>query len=486
MVLLALAAATALVYAAWVVWVPLLPSNLYTPLLDLGQITGYTWSSASVYLLVVVVLFALYGLGYSAVLMGGIRVKTRWLFVPAAIFCLEMLWAYPATAADVFSYIAAGQLLALHHANPLVVAPNAYPADAIVPYLVYPAEPSQYGPAWALLSGAIASLTGTNLLAGVLAYKLVAAAAHLASGTVIYRIARKLTTRRRVYQASVYVFLWNPLVLWEVVGNAHNDGLMLLFGLLGVWLYLARQDVLALMCVAAGALVKVPIALIGPVVFVGALRRKRAAAIEGSLAGLALAFVVFRPFWEGSQTLTALQRTELFTASLASVLRLALASSLDLTLASSVARTVSLSIFAVVAVLSVLRAWVAETDAERLRPAYWILLAGVLLLTTWFQAWYIVWVIGIGAALAEPRRHFEVALLSLGGLLQYFVFIYLWVIGVFPQTDTLAIQLTACVAILGPFLVALLWRATTINRWKRTLRRVHAPAPRATPTRGSF
>ena len=42
----------------------------------------------------------------------------------------------------------------------------------------------------------------------------------------------------------------------------------------------------------------------------------------------------------------------------------------------------------------------------------------------------------VGAALRSLRgRHLEVAALSLGGLLQYFVFIYLWVIGVFPPIE---------------------------------------------------
>ena len=98
---------------------------------------------------------------------------------------------------------------------------------------------------------------GDELADGVLAYKLVAAAAHLGSGAVIYQIARKLDRQPRRVQASVYVFLWNPLLLWEMVGNAHNDGLMVLFGLIGVWLYVAGHDLLALLCIAAGALVKV-------------------------------------------------------------------------------------------------------------------------------------------------------------------------------------------------------------------------------------
>ena len=45
------------------------------------------------------------------------------------------------------------------------------------------------------------------------------------------------------------------------------------------------------------------------------------------------------------------------------------------------------------------------------------------------------------------------ALLSLGGLLQYFVFIYLWVIGVFPPYESLELQAAAYACIVGPLLL---------------------------------
>ena len=98
-----------------------------------------------------------------------------------------------------------------------------------------------------------------------------------------------------------------------------------------------------------------------------------------------------------------------------------------------VARWISLGGFAVVALGGAVAGRTdARLSATHCALAYFTLLAGLLLATTWFQAWYVVWPLGLGAALAEPRRHLEVALLSLGGLLQYFVFIYLWVMGVFP------------------------------------------------------
>jgi hypothetical protein len=308
---------------------------------------------------------------------------------------------------------------------------------------------------WALLEGGIASLANGNLLAEVLAYKLLAGLAHLASGAAVYGIASRLPSDTVRARASAYLYVCNPLLLWEMVANGHNDGLMMLLGLCGAWLLVSHRDLLALPAIATGALVKVPVGLMAAPFFVGIVRRRWSRAVEGALLSLALAFAVYRPFWQGPDTLTALKRADLFTASLASVLRLALSPAVGLPDASAVARAVSLSGFAIVAVLALWLAARAECDADILRAAYWTLLGGVLLLTTWFQAWYVVWPLALGAALGEPRRHLEVALLSLGGLLQYFVFIYLWVIGVFPMGENIGVQFFAFASIVGPLLVAL-------------------------------
>src|SRR6266581_3566 len=106
MLFLAVIVATALIYAAWVVWVPLLPDNLYTPLLDLGKITGYRWPSAIAFLAIVLGLYALYALGYRYIQGRRSLTQASVMFGAGTFFCLELLWAYPATAVDVFGYIA--------------------------------------------------------------------------------------------------------------------------------------------------------------------------------------------------------------------------------------------------------------------------------------------------------------------------------------------------------------------------------------------
>jgi alpha-1,6-mannosyltransferase len=455
--------------------VPLLPDNLFVPLLDLGKISGYTWLSAALYLLLVLGLYALYAVGYRLVTQGTQATGRTAIFVLGAVFCFELVWAYPATAVDVFGYIAHGRLFAQHHLNPFIFTPNEFPGDAIIPYLAYSDEPSQYGPIWVLLGGALSTLGAGNLVVEILLYKGAGALAHLASAAIVYKIVEALRPDDQACaRASAYLYLWNPLLLWEMVGNAHNDGMTMLFGLIAVWLFIRGASRFVIPAVAAGALVKVPVILMAPVFFIGVWHQRRLAAIEGALLGLALASVVYRPFWDGPETLTALRRTDIFTASLGSVLRLSLIPSLGETDAAAVARWISLSTFGAVAAFALMLALRADRSQDILRLAYVTLLAGLLLATTWFQAWYIVWPFALGTVLAEPRRHLEVALLSLGGALQYFVFIYLWVIGVFPQSENLGVQGAAYAAIIGPLVLGVALHSVLVrgeSTWKRSLHR---------------
>src|SRR5579859_619437 len=287
MALLAVAVATALLYAVWTLWVPLLPDNLYVPLLDLGKITGYNWHSALSFLWLVVSLYVLYAIGYGLVARG--KGHPALIFGAGVVFCGVLVWAYPATAVDVFGYIAHGRLLSLHGVNPFMVAPVEFPGDAIVPYVAYKTEPSQYGPIWVLLGGLLATLSHDDLLTEVLLYKLVAALAHIAGAGLIFQIALKLGAHHERASASAYLYLWNPMLLWEMIANAHNDGVMMLFGLGAAWVFVAGGDLLVLPAVAAGTLVKIPVALIAPILLVATWHRHRARALEGAILAIVLA-----------------------------------------------------------------------------------------------------------------------------------------------------------------------------------------------------
>ena len=153
---------------------------------------------------------------------------------------LALLPALPSD--DVFSYILYGRIGVVHHANPLIAAPSAFPHDPFLALVFWRGVPSVYGPVWLLLSAALTTLAeglGGGLAAYVLLFKLLGLLAHLANAALIWAILGLVAPRRRLLGTLFYA--WNPLCLLEFCASAHNDAVMLTFALLGVYC-LARGE----------------------------------------------------------------------------------------------------------------------------------------------------------------------------------------------------------------------------------------------------
>jgi len=78
---------------------------------------------------------------------------------------------------------------------------------------------------------------------------------HLANAYLIYAIATSLAIDPGF---AVFVFAANPLVVIEQVGNGHNDGLVVLCGLLAIRLLQQGDERRAVWVAVLGALVKIP------------------------------------------------------------------------------------------------------------------------------------------------------------------------------------------------------------------------------------
>ncbi|MDP9799678.1 alpha-1,6-mannosyltransferase [Catenuloplanes nepalensis] len=166
----------------------------------------------------------------------------RTLYAVAAAWAAPLLLARPLFSGDVWSYLAQGATAALG-LDPYRSGPaSALGADSVFTAQVshYWADtPAPYGPAWMLLSRGVALLTGENLGAGVLAYRLVALAGVVLIAWALPRLAVRAGGSPGV---AVWLGLLNPLVLWHLVAGVHNDALMLGLMLTGLELALAAVD----------------------------------------------------------------------------------------------------------------------------------------------------------------------------------------------------------------------------------------------------
>jgi hypothetical protein len=203
---------------------------------------------------------------------------------------------------DVYSYIAHGQIVSVHHANPYVQTPADFPSF-LTRTLVGPKwvdTPSVYGPLFSLLAGVVTRIS-TRLDALVDAFRLIAIAASLATTFVVGAVARRVRPSRAAF--AVAAFGLNPVVLFHSAGSGHNDLLVALAIAIAAWCVVGDRTIWAVGILTCGALIKATAFLPLVLLVVWVIRRRppseriRAGVAHAGVA-IAIVALVAAPFFQ--------------------------------------------------------------------------------------------------------------------------------------------------------------------------------------------
>jgi hypothetical protein len=203
---------------------------------------------------------------------------------------------------DVYSYIAHGQIVSVHHANPYVQTPADFPGF-LSRTLVGPRwvdTPSVYGPLFTHLAGLVTRTT-SRLDALVDTFRLIMIGASLATTSVIGAVTRRVRPGRAAF--AVAAFGLNPVILFQSAGSGHNDLLVALGIALAVRCVLWERTYWAIVLVACAGSIKATafLPLLMLVIWVAWRRppgeRLRAGLTHAAL-GAAVFVVVAAPFFQ--------------------------------------------------------------------------------------------------------------------------------------------------------------------------------------------
>jgi hypothetical protein len=350
------------------------------------------------------------------------RRRELWLIVLLAPLLAAglLLWIHPTTSLDLYDYLYRGHMAARYGANNFIQSPEELrELDRLYWYTAWRRAHTAYGPLWEAMSIAVARLSGTTLLPLLVGFKLLSAL-----GWLLCALAIGLLSRPGQRLLAAYLWLWNPLVLWELVGAGHNDGWMLLFGLLAYGA-LGQRPTLALLLLTVGALIKYPLALLWPLLLAVALAQQptlRARVLFGLGAGLlcaALVVLAYAPWWVGPATLEQFRdRDGLFTNSPLALLRALWLPHGEERQIEALLSQISLGLLGLGVGVASLWAWRRPRQLPMIGAG--LLLWFVAACSPWVQPWYLVWPIGLLAL--HPRQvrpRIVLALIALSGLLVY-------------------------------------------------------------------
>lgn len=349
---------------------------------------------------------------------GSARGKLAWAAV-AAGFLLQagvLLFMAPISSTDIFDNILHGRILAVYHANPFQQTPAMFPADPFARFVGWPNATSAYGPLWEAAAGLTSWLAGSGFIANILAFKLLPGLFWVGCVAVTALILRRHSPTRAL-QGAVFL-AWNPVAMFEIFGNGHNDPAFLFWVLLAVWAVLERRYITAVLMLVVGALVKFMPALLIPAVVLIALRalpgwkQRLSYLLRTTTASAGVSFAAYLPFWVGLDTLSLGRRAQLFATSLPSSLVKIISPYLG-------AGQAEMVISRLAALLAVgFAVWMAFRAAKSRSPdrfaAAGLVIFGFYLLAAdqFFWPWYTIWLIALAPLVRD--RHLRILALIFG------------------------------------------------------------------------
>ncbi len=441
------------------------------------------------------------------------------------LFAAIMIWMQPITTTDLYGYVARGYLFAHLGQNPMTA-----PAYQLPGGLSVDRPPSPYGPLWLLIAGGISWLCGENLLANMLIYKMIGALGLALSLFLIDRLAARIAPARRLRIDAL--FGWSPLLVYEAVGNGHNDIVMMLCVLLALTLMLRGRAQWAFAFLVLGALIKYVSAVLVPLWLVYELRHRLRAADSapqastapnasapppsarsrgpfGALAGATRGFLrdtvraakevdrweafrliagatliggvltvaCYAPFWEGVRTFSGLGQqlrplyyNDSIVAFVTGPLQLFVAANKTTALDKTV-RLVFYVLFIIYTAIQTYRLWRLGPLADLqdfITASAKVVFSALVLITFWFQPWYVVWLIALAPLAREPFVRRQAVIFGAGALLTYAISSYVLIDEQGVIRDTF-VQLFEIVVTFGPLLIL---RATPYeDGWASIVRR---------------
>ena len=226
-----------------------------------------------------------------------------------SLLLLALLFVTVTLSGDVYAYVVYGRLYALAGLDPYVLGSPVNPgSDQVLrqalAFYGNPPPSDNYGPLWTLLAGALARLeSGWSLAGQVWSHRIVAAGAAVAATAALLYAMRRLTDGEGVKRASRFAL--HPLVLYETAVGGHNDMLMVAAAL---WAFAVVDELplVAGLLLGASIAVKYVSIVLVPFLVIRVARKGATAAALCAAIAVALPALLFRPFWNGIETVYSL------------------------------------------------------------------------------------------------------------------------------------------------------------------------------------
>lgn len=218
------------------------------------------------------------------------RIFPSWrkLWITIGMTAALLLCSFSAFSYDIFNYITTAKVAFTHHENPYIVMPIEIPNE---PYLAFTRAANKvalYGPVWIGLTALPHTVGGGDIWRTIVAFKAFNTLIYLLFAYFIYRVTKS--------KKNVILFAFNPLILIEVLVSGHNDVVMMILAMVGLYLWHNRPKIAGIAFLCMSWLTKVPTLVLFPLLFLKHISWDRLLVWAYGL--LSVVFFVFAPLRE--------------------------------------------------------------------------------------------------------------------------------------------------------------------------------------------
>ena len=256
------------------------------------------------------------GFCYAVLAAQGEKLPRRTLILANLVVLLSAAATPAIWSQYLYAYPLRGRIMAVYGENPYVTPMGRYLGDPFGAYCMPWSRPwvERFGPLWTLINVSAASVWPSSFGGTLLVYKLIALLVH---GALLMLVLRTTSLAAPgAERKALLLYAWNPVVINELVLEAHNDGLMMLFGVLAFYALMRQRWAASMTLLVLGGLVKPPLWILIPIFCVELKRRSprwRRDAAAGLFAGGLAAVLTFACFYTGPEYFLGLKQQADFT-----------------------------------------------------------------------------------------------------------------------------------------------------------------------------
>lgn len=230
------------------------------------QYIGYFQRPLSTYLFCAIVSLMFISYLWTLWLVWKKKISSKTVWTIAVVSSLVLLFSYNAFSYDMFNYMFDARIVTHYHQNPYEHKALDYPADPMLGFMHWTHRTYPYGPLWLALTIPLSFIGGNFFLLTFYLFKSLAVGSYLLSAYFVQKTLKK--TKLADPNFALAFFVLNPLVIVESLVSGHNDIIMLMLTLAGVYFLFDKKKYVGWIFLILSAMIKFATGILTPIFLV--------------------------------------------------------------------------------------------------------------------------------------------------------------------------------------------------------------------------